>query len=112
MRPSSSSYSSSSFRYADTNDAVRLLGWSAFAGFIVLFIGWPVNSLLTRYSIAIQKELLAARDKRMNIVNELVSAVKFIKFFAWEDRWMNRAMGARNEELKWQWKCTCLVLCL
>jgi len=46
----------------------------------------------------------------MNIVNELVSAVKFIKFFAWEDRWMNRAMDARNEELKWQWKCTCLVL--
>lgn len=82
----------------------RLLGWSAFAGFIVLVIGWPLNSYVARRSIRIQKGVLAARDKRMGVLNELIGAVKFIKFFAWEERWIQRALDAREFELKWMIK--------
>lgn len=53
----------------------QLLGWSAFAGFIVLIAGWPLNSFIARRSIRIQKGVLAARDKRMGVLNELISAV-------------------------------------
>ncbi|KAF8996876.1 hypothetical protein BDQ17DRAFT_1391964 [Cyathus striatus] len=42
----------------------QLLGLSAFAGFIVLIIG-----------VRIHKGVLAARDKRMGVLNELISAV-------------------------------------
>ncbi|EKM76533.1 hypothetical protein AGABI1DRAFT_122491 [Agaricus bisporus var. burnettii JB137-S8] len=82
----------------------QLLGWSAFAGFFVLFIGWPLNTFLGRRSVRIQKGVLAARDKRMGVLNELIGAVKFIKFFAWEDRWIERALDARSKELKWMTK--------
>jgi hypothetical protein len=30
--------------------------------------------------------------------------VKFIKFFAWEQRWIDRALTAREEELRWMLK--------
>jgi hypothetical protein len=30
--------------------------------------------------------------------------VKFVKFFAWEDRWINRAMDSREAEMKWMVK--------
>ena len=56
-------------------DSCRLLGLSAFAGFIVLLVGWPLNSLLARWNIRIQKGVLAARDKRMGVLDELISAV-------------------------------------
>ncbi|KAG7085320.1 hypothetical protein E1B28_013860 [Marasmius oreades] len=82
----------------------QLLGWSAFAGFAVLLAGWPLNTLLAKRSIRIQKGTMAARDKRMGVLNELIGAVKFIKFFAWEDRWIDRAMGAREKEMKWMIK--------
>ncbi|KDQ49974.1 hypothetical protein JAAARDRAFT_42467 [Jaapia argillacea MUCL 33604] len=82
----------------------QLLGWSAFAGFIVLLLGWPLNSYIARRSIRIQKGVLAARDKRMGVLNELIGAVKFIKFFAWEERWIDRAMEARGVEMKWMVK--------
>jgi hypothetical protein len=52
-------------------------------------------------SVNIQKGLLAARDKRMGVVSEVVSSVKFIKFFAWEEKWIERAERERKEELKW-----------
>jgi hypothetical protein len=55
----------------------RLLGWSAFAGFVVLIAGWPLNSYIARRSIRIQKGVLAARDKRMGVLNELIGAVSF-----------------------------------
>jgi hypothetical protein len=61
----------------------KLLGWSAFAGFIALVLSWPVNSYLMKRAFVIYKDLSTARDKRMSILNELITAVKFIKFFAW-----------------------------
>lgn len=53
----------------------RLLGISAFAGFIVLLLGWPLNSFIARRSIRIQKGVMAARDRRMGVLNELIGAV-------------------------------------
>ena len=56
-------------------DHFSLLGWSAFAGFFVLALGWPLNSYIAKRSIRIQKGLMAARDKRMGVLNELIGAV-------------------------------------
>jgi hypothetical protein len=85
---------------------LRLLGWSAFAGFVVILAGWPLNNFLATRSVRINKGTMGARDKRMGVLNELIGAVKFIKFFAWEDRWIDRAMDARKVELKWMVKGT------
>ncbi|KAF9219896.1 P-loop containing nucleoside triphosphate hydrolase protein [Gyrodon lividus] len=79
----------------------NLLGLSAFAGFVVLLAAWPLNSYVARRNIRIQKGVSASRDKRMAVLSELINAVKFIKFFAWEERWIGRVMDARNVELKW-----------
>ncbi|KAF8189625.1 multidrug resistance-associated ABC transporter [Mycena galopus ATCC 62051] len=81
-----------------------LLGWSAFAGFGVLVVGWPLNSYVARRRVRMHKGELKARDGRMSVVNELIGAVKFIKFFAWEERWIKRAMDAREVEMGWMVK--------
>ncbi|KAF8577829.1 multidrug resistance-associated ABC transporter [Ramaria rubella] len=79
----------------------QLLGLSAFAGFICLVVASPLNSFLAKRNTRIQKGLLAARDKRMGIVNELLSAVKLVKFYGWENRWIERVLDARKFELGW-----------
>ncbi|TDL15864.1 hypothetical protein BD410DRAFT_816853 [Rickenella mellea] len=65
----------------------------------VLVLAWPLNSYLSRRSLRIYKGISTARDKRMAVTNELIGAIKFIKFFAWEDRWIQRALDARKYEL-------------
>ncbi|KAJ6491631.1 hypothetical protein C8R47DRAFT_1214434 [Mycena vitilis] len=82
----------------------QLLGLSAFAGFVVLLLGWPLNSYLSKRSVRIQKGVLKAKDTRMGVLTELIGSVKFIKFFAWEQQWIDRALKARNEEMKWMIK--------
>ncbi|KAI0634381.1 hypothetical protein C8Q77DRAFT_1056057 [Trametes polyzona] len=79
----------------------KLLGLSAFTGYVVLVLSWPLNTRVGKSSIQIQKGLSAARDKRMGVCNELISAIKLIKFFAWEERWIKRVSDARTVELQW-----------
>ena len=85
----------------------QLLGLSAFAGIAVLLVSAPANNLLMRRAMRIQKGLLAARDKRMGVLNEIITSIKFIKFFAWEERWMDRVLEARSVEMQWMVKCAC-----
>ncbi|KAI0332220.1 multidrug resistance-associated ABC transporter [Cubamyces sp. BRFM 1775] len=82
----------------------RLLGWAAFMGYVVLLLTWPLNKLLATRTQDISKSLAIARDKRMGVLHELIGAIKFIKFFAWEDRWVERVTDARKAELQWMAK--------
>ncbi|KAH8827185.1 multidrug resistance-associated ABC transporter [Flagelloscypha sp. PMI_526] len=78
----------------------KLLGWSAFVGFSVLFVGMPLNAWLSKRTIAITKQINVARDKRMSVVTEVINSIKFIKFFAWEEKWVDRTMEKRTNEIK------------
>ncbi|KAI0657563.1 multidrug resistance-associated ABC transporter [Cubamyces menziesii] len=82
----------------------RLLGWAAFTGYVVILLTWPLNKLLATRTQNISKGLSTARDKRMGVLHELIGAIKFIKFFAWEDRWVGRVTEARKAELQWMAK--------
>ncbi|KAK4688623.1 hypothetical protein P7C73_g1481, partial [Tremellales sp. Uapishka_1] len=78
----------------------NILGWSAFAGVVVLIVATPLNSFVSKRSISITKDLLKARDKRITVMNELIGAIQFIKFFAWTKQWKGRAIDARRLEMK------------
>ncbi|EMD39008.1 hypothetical protein CERSUDRAFT_104287 [Gelatoporia subvermispora B] len=82
----------------------QLLGWSAFAGFFILIASWPLNNYVSKRAVRIHKGVSTARDKRMGVLSELIGAIKFIKLFAWEDRWIQRAMDAREVEMQWMIK--------
>ncbi|KAJ7147063.1 hypothetical protein C8R43DRAFT_1011698 [Mycena crocata] len=80
----------------------QLLGWSAFSGFLAILAGVPLNNYLAERNARINKGILTAKDKRMSEVNELLGAIKFVKYFSWEEMWIGRAMEARDEEMAWR----------
>ena len=82
----------------------RILGRAAFAGVIVILVTLPLNDVMAKRTNAIAKGTSTARDKRMGVLNELVASAKFVKFFAWEDRWVKRVLDARAVELQWMVK--------
>ncbi|KAJ6454749.1 hypothetical protein C8R47DRAFT_220877 [Mycena vitilis] len=81
---------------ADTGKIVNLMAatmasracrrlWSAFAGFGVLIVGWPLNSYVARRRVRMHKGELKASDGHLSVVTELIGAAKFIKFFGGEE---------------------------
>ncbi|KAJ1301639.1 hypothetical protein OPQ81_008884 [Rhizoctonia solani] len=79
----------------------NLMGWTAFAGYLAMLVALPLNAIIVRRTSSFQRSVSAMRDRRMRAMNEAIQSIKFIKFSAWESRWINRVLNARSEELKW-----------
>ena len=47
-----------------------------FVGFLVLIIAWPLNNFAAKRAVRIRKGVSVATDKRMGVLNELITAVR------------------------------------
>lgn len=78
-----------------------LLGWSAFAGVGVMIISLPLNTLLAKYMRKLGEQNMTIKDKRTRMMNEILTNIKSIKLFAWEEAFTEKLFEVRNgEELK------------
>ncbi|KAL6301359.1 P-loop containing nucleoside triphosphate hydrolase protein [Sparassis latifolia] len=82
----------------------RVLGWSSLAPVVIVIVTYILNYPLAKYNIHITRRSWEARDRRMNMVNELFQNVRFLKFYGWESRWAQLVKGSRETELKWRVK--------
>ncbi|KAM8911370.1 ATP-binding cassette sub-family C member 2 [Lycaon pictus] len=76
------------------------LGPSVLAGVGVMILLIPVNGLLASKSRAIQVKNMKNKDKRLKIMNEILSGIKILKYFAWEPSFKNQVHELRKKELK------------
>lgn len=79
----------------------RILGWSALSGVVVVLVAYILNYPLAKYNIYVRlfrpiflmrthrklrqitRNSWKAKDSRMNVVNELLQNVRFLKFYGW-----------------------------
>ncbi|KAF2434674.1 bile acid-transporting ATPase [Tothia fuscella] len=77
----------------------RILGYSSIAGIGMMALLLPVNMVIAKMFSKIQKQILAATDARIHTTNEVLSNIRIIKFFAWEQRFMGLVNEKRATEL-------------
>ncbi|KAI8066832.1 hypothetical protein BC940DRAFT_274537 [Gongronella butleri] len=78
----------------------RLLGVAAIWGVLTMFIAQPILVSIMNHFQGVQKELMSRTDKRLKLTNEMLGAIRIIKFFAWEREFRTRLMTARDVELQ------------
>lgn len=49
----------------------NLMGWSCFVGMTVILVSMPLNSWISKRFTKVQERLMAARDKRVTLMNEV-----------------------------------------
>ncbi|GAA5889236.1 hypothetical protein JCM5296_005842 [Sporobolomyces johnsonii] len=79
----------------------NLMGWSAFVGFGILVVGAPLNYWLGKKAVPINRARLAARDRRQTTLQELITAIRTVKFFGWSTAFIERVEEKRAEEIRW-----------
>ncbi|KAF2184709.1 ATP-dependent bile acid permease-like protein [Zopfia rhizophila CBS 207.26] len=79
----------------------RILGYSSIAGIGMMIVLLPINIYVSRQFAKIQKLILAATDARIHTTNEVLSNIRIIKFFAWEQRFIGLVNEKRHTELKY-----------
>ena len=80
----------------------NLLGVSCFIGLAVTCIFLPLNHLASKVVVVAQNNLMEARDQRVALMNEVLGAIRMLKFMAWERSFESRVLKVRNRELKYQ----------
>ena len=59
--------------------------WPALAGLAVTVALIPLNTILGRAVSAIRKRLISATDARVRYATEVITGIKAIKLYAWEE---------------------------
>ncbi|KAI9318952.1 P-loop containing nucleoside triphosphate hydrolase protein [Dichotomocladium elegans] len=78
----------------------KLLGVAALWGVLVMILTQPITFILSRKFESTHRGVMTATDNRLKLINELLSAIRIVKFFAWEKEFKTRVLNAREVELK------------
>ena len=76
------------------------LGPSALAGFAIFLIITPIQTMFMRTLLRSRRKAMVFTDKRSKLLQELLSSIKIIKFFAWEDPYLARVHQIRDSEIR------------
>ena len=77
----------------------RYLGSTALVGLALMALTLPIVKTIVRQTAQRQSELLAARDARLDLLSQTLSAIKVIKLCGWSDVFLARTRTARSAEV-------------
>ncbi|KIY69721.1 multidrug resistance-associated ABC transporter [Cylindrobasidium torrendii FP15055 ss-10] len=80
----------------------KLLGVSCFFGLAVTCLFLPLNHFAGVVVVRVQDNLMKSRDKRIALMNEILGAIRMLKFMAWERNFEAKVLKIREQELKCQ----------
>ncbi|XP_046388377.1 multidrug resistance-associated protein 1-like isoform X2 [Ischnura elegans] len=78
----------------------QTLGPSILAGLAAMAILFPVNGFLANHVKALQIKQMKDKDKRVMLMNEVLSGIKVLKLYAWEPSFEQKILSIRNRELQ------------
>ncbi|XP_068732803.1 multidrug resistance-associated protein 1-like isoform X2 [Montipora capricornis] len=75
------------------------MGVAVMAGVGMLLLLIPLNLLIARLVRKIQVKQLKRSDERIKLMNEILSGIKVLKLYAWEESFIAKITAIRNKEL-------------
>lgn len=76
------------------------LSYSALAGFAILVIGSPVLYQTIKKLFARRRAISKITDQRVSLTQEILQAVRFVKYFGWESSFLERIGNIREREIR------------
>jgi ABC-type multidrug transport system fused ATPase/permease subunit len=73
--------------------------YSALAGFALLFFGIPVLTLTMKALIKRRKGVNSVTDSRISLTQEILRSVRFVKYYGWENAFMETLRNLRKHEV-------------
>ena len=76
------------------------LSYSALAGFALLVIGIPVLTKAIQSLFVRRRAINKVTDQRVSLTQEILQAVRFVKYFGWESSFLERIGDIRKREIR------------
>lgn len=77
----------------------RLVGWSCLLGLASVLLSQGLNTILIWGLLAAEKIRRKATDDRLQATTQFVEAIRHLRWYDWQDKWMKRVTTTRQKEL-------------
>lgn len=81
---------------------VNFLGWPAMLAVVVMVTAQVTNAILVKFLVAFETHRRKATDGKLHIVSQFVEAIRHLRWYGWQDAWLDQIMSARQKELNWR----------
>lgn len=81
---------------------VNFLGWPAMLAVVIMIAAQITNAILVRFLVMFETHRRKATDVKLQIVSQFVEAIRHLRWYGWQDAWLNHIMTARQKELNWR----------
>ena len=78
----------------------RILGAASLFGILILLAGMAFNVLLMRLLLAIERVRREVTDAKLQRTTQFVEAIRHLRWYAWQDAWLDTIMESRKVELR------------
>lgn len=78
----------------------RLIGWPCLIGVVTVFFAQAVNAVLARILLRWERERRISTDKKLHKISQLVESIRHLRWYGWQDVWLERVMESRKHELR------------
>lgn len=76
------------------------IGYSCLSGYALLVFGVPFLTLAVRSLIVRRRNINKITDQRVSLTQEILQAVRFVKYFGWESSFLGRLKEIRGREIR------------
>ena len=76
------------------------VGLAFLTGLVFTILVIPVNKCIANKIGSLSEKMMSAKDKRVNTMSELLTGIRVIKYFNWQQFFCDRVEDVRKEELK------------
>lgn len=76
------------------------IGYSALAGYALLAVMMPLLTKAIKSLFVRRKKINKITDQRVTLTQEILGAVRFVKFFGWESSFLKRLKDIRKREIR------------
>ncbi|KAF4618966.1 hypothetical protein D9613_010076 [Agrocybe pediades] len=79
----------------------KILGWSALVGLLTLIGVSPIPGWIAKRNQDLEKVKMQKTDARVQIISEIISVIRMVKLFGWEEKTLKMVNEKREDELKY-----------
>ncbi|KAK8233285.1 ABC transporter [Phyllosticta capitalensis] len=78
----------------------KILGWPCLIGMACVIVVQLLNAVLVRILLRWERVRRAATDLRLQVTSQFVEAIRHLRWYDWQTKWLDRIMDARQRELR------------
>ncbi|KAH8778648.1 multidrug resistance-associated protein 6 [Diaporthe sp. PMI_573] len=80
----------------------KILGPAALGGVLLIVFAQFLNTFIIRFLVSWERARRAVTDVKLQITSQFVEAIRHLRWYDWQDKWLGNILASRQKELSYR----------